>query len=197
MDAIKAINRLKNKGIVTTKDLIKMGVSKPTLTRLVKEKKINHLARGLYIHPDSKVVKPEELDFIVATKIFGKRSVIGGLTALFHYILVEQVPQQIWVIVPSDIKTRSNFYRLIRTKKISNEGIIDNGRYKITSVERTLVDALTYSSKFGIRTAIEAITRAIKRKQTTVKKISDTAIRMKQEKVLKKHWETIIGAISA
>ena len=197
MNTIKAINRLKAKGIITTKELIKMGISKPTLTRLVKEEKINHLARGLYIHPESKVVKPEELDFIVATTIFGKRSVIGGLTALFHYVLVEQVPQQVWLIVPSDIKTKNNQYRLIRTKKISSEGIIDNGRYKITSLERTLIDALTYSSKFGIRTAIEAITRAIKRKQTTIKKLSNTAIKMKQQKVLTKHWETIIGVISA
>jgi predicted transcriptional regulator of viral defense system len=197
MNTVKIINNLKTKGIVTTKDLLKMGISKPTLTRLVKEEKINHLARGLYIHPDSEVIKPEELDFIVATRIFGKRSVIGGLTALFHYVLVEQVPQQIWLIVPSDIKTRDNQYRLIRTKKVTNEGVIDNRRYRITSIERTLIDALIYSSKIGIRTAIEAITRAIKRKQTTIKKISDTAVKMKQDKVLKKYWESIIGAISA
>jgi predicted transcriptional regulator of viral defense system len=128
---------------------------------------------------------------------FGRDAVVGGITALFHYDLIEQVPTQTWVIVKKRTRTKDKRFRLIPMDKISREGIIQNKSYRITSIERTIVEAFVYANRIGLRTAIEAITRAIKRKLTTINKISNTARKMKQEKALIKNWETITGAISA
>lgn len=197
MNKDKILAKLKNKGIVTLSDLIKMGLSQPTVSRLALSGKIQHLSRGLYIHPDSKVVKPEELDFILACIKFGGKAVIGGISALFYYKLIEQIPHQTWVIVPSNIICTDHRYRLIRSSRKLKHGIIKNNKYKIVSIERALIESLLYANKFGLSTAIEAITRAIRRKQTTIKKIAEMAKKMKLEKTLAKHWESIIGAISA
>jgi predicted transcriptional regulator of viral defense system len=197
MDTNTLLTRLKNKGIVTTKELTKHKISEATLSRLVKSGQLERLTKGLYIHPESTAIKPEDFDFIFACTKFGRASVIGGITALFHYDLIEQVPTQIWVIVKKGTRTKDKRFRLIPMDKINREGIIQNKNYRITSIERTIVEAFVYANRIGLRTAIEAITRAIKRKLTTINKISNIARKMKQEKALIKNWEAITGAISA
>jgi hypothetical protein len=63
--------RLKSKGIVTTKELIKHKISEATLSRLVKSGQLERITKGLYIHPESSVIKPEDFDFVFAcTKIW-------------------------------------------------------------------------------------------------------------------------------
>ena len=76
------------------------GISQPTLSRWVKEGLIHRIARGLYVHPKTKIA-PETFDFIIACAKFAPKSAIGGLTALYHYGLTYQPPGQIWVLVPA------------------------------------------------------------------------------------------------
>lgn len=169
-------------------------ISKSTLSRLATKNKLIRLDHGMYLHPDSKISKIllEERDYAQAYAKFGPDSVIGGLTALFHFGLLEQVPEQIWVIVPQTKQTRDSKYRLIRVKHLSLIGIEKHKFFRITNLERSLVETLKYSSKIGIRTVLTAIHRAVHEKQTTLEKLMDMAKKLGVENILKKHWETII-----
>ena len=95
----------------------KIGIAQSTLSRWVDKGFINHVSRGLYIHPQSSV-SPEYLDFAIACSHFGFKSAIGGLSALFYYGLIEQVPQQVWLIVPPARKDESiqRKYKCLRTQ---------------------------------------------------------------------------------
>ncbi len=197
MDTNTLLAKLKSKGIVTTKELVKCKISESTLSRLVKNKQLERLTKGLYVHPESTIINPEDFDFVFACTKFGKEAVIGGITSLFHYGLIEQVPTQTWVIVRKGTRTKDKRFRLIGIDKISREGIIQKKNYKITSIERAVVEAFVYANRVGLRTAIGAMKTAIKRKLTTLNKITDTAKKMKQEKALIKSWEAIIGATSS
>jgi predicted transcriptional regulator of viral defense system len=106
--------------------------------------------------------------------------------------LIEQVPNQLWMIVPQECKTRISLYRIIRSKTPSNVGIEDHGHYRITSIERTLVEALKYANKIGLRTAIGAIRVAIKDGKTTEVKIGRMAEKLKMKSILVKYWETFV-----
>ncbi len=84
----------------------KTNISQSTLYRWAKKGFITHVRRGLYIHPKSPIL-PEYLDFAIACSHFGPKSAIGGLSALFHYGLIEQIPQQVWLIVLPSRKDES------------------------------------------------------------------------------------------
>jgi predicted transcriptional regulator of viral defense system len=132
----------------------------------------------------------------VACKRFGPRSVIGGHTALFQYGLVEEVPTQIWVLVPPTVRTSSPRYRLIRTKRNLAEGGLSKEGYRITSIERTLLDALVFASKLGERIAITATIKALRQKDTSEKKLYNLAKQMGELSILDRYWQSVLAGVS-
>ena len=86
---------------------------------------------------------------------------MGGLTALFHYNLTSQAPKQTWVLVPPEKRVTSKSFRLIRTKKSLDIGVIEDDSFRIVSIERAIVEGFKLGSKIGERTAIKAARIAI------------------------------------
>ncbi len=188
----KNADSIKDLGIVTAKQIQKkLGISQPTLSRWVKSGDLLKLSHGFYAHPKFEI-PPEELDFAVACAKFGPKSTIGGLTALFHFGLTEQPPAHVWIVVPP-IKAYSNaYYRTLRTKTSSNLGIDTSKFYRITCIERTIIEALKFSTKIGLRVAINAARTALRDGKTTEKKLGEMAKKMKSRAVFEKYWESIV-----
>jgi predicted transcriptional regulator of viral defense system len=185
--------QLKKLGPFSIAQAEKIGLSQQELSRLVKEEKIHRMERGIYLHPKGDI--PREIDFQIAYKKFGPKSAVGGLSALFHYNLAEQVPKQTWVIVPPEKKASSKGYRLIRTKTPLNVGIVEGNGYRIVSIERAIVEAFKLASKMGERTAIHACRVAIQQRQTTLKKIGMMAKELGLTSYFNKYSEAIIGSL--
>lgn len=192
----KVLKEIKKRGVFRIPDAIKAGISQPSLSRLVSEGKIIRLDKGFYIHPDSSLT-PEERDYAVACTKFGQKSVIGGMTALFHYNLIEQVPHRVWVMVPYTTRSSHKLYRCIRTKTNFAEGIEVHRTYRITNLDRTLVEAFRYASKIGLRVAFHATRRALKEKRTTLENIHRQAKKLNLEKFIGRHWEALIAEAQA
>ena len=171
----------------------KIGISQSTLSRWVNKGFIKRMSRGLYIHPQSSVL-PEHLDFAIACSHFGLKSAIGGLSALFYYGLIEQAPEQVWLIVPSSRKDESSQkkYKCLRTHISLRIGIDKKKYFKITNIERTLLEAMKFATKIGQRTAISSARKAFKEGLTTEKKLAQMSSRLKMKNVLKKYWEAIV-----
>jgi predicted transcriptional regulator of viral defense system len=187
------LKKIKSVGFLTATQIQKhLGVSQPTLSRLVKEGRVRRVSHGLYVHPDFEVPS-HEVDFAVACVRFGPKSAIGGLSALFHYGLIDQAPSQIWVITPPEKSDHNRLYRTLRTKTSPREGIDSFEYYRMTSVERTLIEALRFSTKIGARVAINAARRAIKQGLTTEKKLGEMARKLKLQFVVKNYWEAIVS----
>lgn len=188
---VQVLPQLKKLGIFHVWDAKKLGISRPSLSRLVTEEKVIRLGTGLYAHPDFKI-PPEDRDYIIACSKFGPKSVIGGMTALFHFGLIEQIPQRVWVLVPYTQKTSDPLYRCIRTKSDSRKGVEVHDNYRITNLERTIVEAFRYSTKIGLRIAFHAARVAIDQKRTTLSKIYKQARELGLEKFLDRHWEALV-----
>ena len=107
--------KLRRLGVFTLTQGKSVGVSQQYISRLVAAKDLVRLGRGIYLHPEASLDK--DVGFQIAFSKFGSDSAIGGLSALYHYNLAEQVPGEIWVMVPPAKRTRESGYRLIRTKK--------------------------------------------------------------------------------
>ncbi len=183
-------NPLKKLGIFTAKEAIEQGFSQPSISRLAKSGELIRLEQGIFRHRDAKL-NFESLDYVVATKRFGDRSVIGLLSALSYHGLIEQVVEQIWILVPPNIKTNSHRYRCIRVKTNLSIGIERHKQFAVTNIERTIIEAFKYSSKIGLDVAVRAARFALKQKLTSASKIMKQAKEIKMERFIVRHWEAI------
>jgi len=181
---------IKKLGVFTLAQGKALGISQQELSRLVAAKDLVRLRRGVYLHPDADLDR--DVGFQIAYSIFGPDSAIGGLSALYHYNLAEQVPGEIWVVVPPDKKTRVKGYKLIRTKTRLDQEIVNEKGYRIVSIERAVLEALKYITKIGERTAIKAARESLTKGKTTEAKLARAAKRLGLESVLAKHLEVIV-----
>ena len=174
----------------------KASVSRHTLSRWARSGKLHRVERGLYMHPDYPI-DPMELDFAVACKHFGEQAAIAGASALFYYGIISQVPQQIWLVVQQGRKNRINFkhnkYKCLRTATTFEHGIDKKQHFKITSIERTIVESLWFSTKLGPRLAINAARVSLAKGVTTERKIGKIADQLNMKNTLAKYWESIVA----
>ena len=184
------LSKLKSLGVFTAKEAKAAGFSQPTLSRLLKRGQLRRCRRGFYCHKDSDI-PAENLDYVVATKKFGPSTVIGLWSALRYHQLTDRVPNQIWVIVPRDIKTKELLYRCVRVQTSPKIGVIDFKTFRISTVERTIVECFRFATKVGLSTAISAARSALDNRMTTPQKLMKIAKELGLEKYLVKHWESI------
>lgn len=182
--------KISRKGLFTVEEAKNFGISQPTLSRLAKEKLIIRVARGQYLHAeyDNDI---ESMDFSMACRKFGKQAVIGGMSALAHYNLVDEVPKRIWVLVPADVKSKESLYRCIRTTTNLKHGVVNMGKYKIVNIDRAIVEAFKFSSKIGLSIVIKAARRALNSRQTNEKDLLAVAKKLGLESCILKYWEAI------
>jgi predicted transcriptional regulator of viral defense system len=183
-------SKLRKIGLFSLAQAKELGIEQPHLSRLVKKGIFQRVARGFYLHPHAKI-SSDAIEFQIACAKFGPESAIAGLSALFHYRLIEQVPTQTWILVPPHVRSKERGYRLMRTKSDSRVGVNSKKRFNIVSLERALIEGLKFSSKIGERTALKAVRTALSTKQTTEAKLGKTAKELGLQKVLEKYFEAI------
>ena len=71
-------------------------------------------------------------------------------------------------------------------------GIDKKAYFRISNVERTLLEAMKFSTKIGQRTVISSVRKALKERLTTEKKLAQMSSRLKMKNVLQKYWEAIV-----
>ncbi|HCA56581.1 MAG TPA: hypothetical protein DEP46_01220 [Blastocatellia bacterium] len=165
------------------------GISQQDISRLVAKRELVRLGRGIYLHPKPSLGK--DVGFQIAYSKFGPGSAIGGLSALYHYNLAEQVPGELWVIVSPEKKTRETGYKLIRTKTRLDNQIKDEKGYRIVTVERAVLEGLKFITKIGERTAIKAAREALAQKTITEVSLARCANELRLETILAKHLQVI------
>ncbi len=183
-------SKLKKLGIFTLEQAEKLGISQQRLSRFVEEEKIKRVARGIYLHPTADL--DGDVGFQIAGLIFGPDAAIGGISALYHYNLAEQVPGHIWVVVPPQKRTAKYGYKLIRTKVRLDKEIRTEHGYRIVSIERAILEGLKFITKIGERIAIKAARNALAKGQTTELKLGKAAKELGLESVLIKYLEVIV-----
>ncbi|MBP9936751.1 MAG: type IV toxin-antitoxin system AbiEi family antitoxin domain-containing protein [Pyrinomonadaceae bacterium] len=182
--------KVKKLGVFTLAEGKAAGISQQDISRLVAKRGLVRLGRGIYLHPNASLDK--DVGFQIAYSKFGPGSAIGGLSALYHYNLAEQVPGEIWVMVPPEKRTRETGYKLIRTKTRLDKQIVDEKGYRIVTVERAVLEALKFITKIGERTAVKAAREALATRKTMETKLAKAAKELGLESVLAKHLEIIL-----
>jgi predicted transcriptional regulator of viral defense system len=175
MNAKSPLSRI-GTGPVTAKELEGRGLSRSELERLLADGEIVRLGRGVYQLASADI--GDENQFRAVTKRIRGPSSVCTLSALAYYNLTDEIPKQVWLMVGVGRKSSLKDVRLFRTRNPHwNIGIEAADGYKITTVERTIVDCLSYQHKFG-NLGVDALKHALKDKKTTLNKIVAIAERL-------------------
>ena len=149
------------------------------------------VGNGIYAKPED--LEGIEGDFYRATLLGGSRSAICLLSALKYYGLSEQIFGGTWILLPyTAYLPRKKFLKSIRARNPRwRIGITKTSRFKITSIERTIVDAFRYRRLVGVPTAVYALKTALREKQTAKEKIFSMAKKLSADKIILPYLESI------
>lgn len=168
--------KLRNR-LFTWKEAKQLGVSWNEVQRQIKNGEIERVSRGVYRVPADDI--DEEEQFRIATIRLGENSAVCLISALAFYGLTDVIPRSVWLLVPVEKHTRFKGVRLFRKRVPQfNIGIKHMHGYSITSVERTLAECLLRRKHIGTNIAVEALRNGLSKKQTTLSKVLDTAIKL-------------------
>ncbi len=154
------------------------GLSKASLTRMVKAGILDRLSRGVYQVGGANDGTGEDRYKVAALRC-GSPSAICLVSALEHYHITDEISRQVWVLVPAAKRVASKDLKLIRSRDPKWDiGIQKTEGYWITTLERTLIDTLLYRRMIGSQVAIAAIKQAVDQKKTKLGKVYDMAKKM-------------------
>jgi predicted transcriptional regulator of viral defense system len=156
-------------GHIRTCDLVKAGIPRIALTRMVRSGEIERIARGVYVLPGGKVTENHSLAEIAGRVPEG---VVCLLSALRFHGITTQNPSEVYLMIPSGTRTpregRTRF-RVFRAGGASlREGIIETRiegvNVRISDVAKTVADCFKYRNKIGLDVAMEALTECRRRR---------------------------------
>jgi predicted transcriptional regulator of viral defense system len=150
------------------------GLTQYAIRKLLDAGEIERLERGLYRSVDEDL-SDEEL-YRLAIKRVGKPAVVCLLSALSYYELTDTIPKQVWLMVPKEKRVKSSSIKLYRARDPQWKiGVVSKDGYSITSLERTIIDALTLKALVSPRFGVDALKTAISSKKTSTNKILQIA----------------------
>lgn len=181
--------------MLSTSDALAAGISRTTLSNLVKEGKLERIAHGQYILPDS---LPDEL-FILQQRI--SKMIYSHETALFLHNMAEKTPARQSVTIPSDAKLPSTFigdYKVYYVKPDLFElGLTSlpskmEHQIKAYDAERTICDILRSRSRIDDQTVAAAMRNYAVRKCKDLNKLSRYAEVFRVTKLIRQYLEVLL-----
>lgn len=191
----KIILKMKeNNGVITYNDIKKMKIDKKVIVRLLDNKQIERIEKGIYILPDS--IGDEYFN-----KIYGKNAIYSHMTALYFHNLCNRVP------MIYDITVTKKYYGVLdNDKKVFlhkvNKELLDLGKIKIRSpqgqevnaydIERCLCDCLKDKEIIASEYIKEAFTIYFKKMKKDTFKIMKYSKKLGIEKEMHDYLEVLL-----
>ncbi|MBH2006233.1 MAG: hypothetical protein I8H75_02635 [Myxococcaceae bacterium] len=146
----------------------KEGISYKKLRIWLQQRRIEQLERGIFRATGARDYCETDL-FKSALLRIGEPSAICLLSALAYYHLTDEIPHKTWIMVPRSKRSKQPDLRLVRvTHPYFEIGIVSQTGLRMTSLERTLVEAITKSRYLGKSIGFQALNQALLEKKTTL-----------------------------
>ena len=191
----KALNLLKERGTMRSRDLAEMGISREMLRYLYKKGIIERSGRGLYRLGGQ---MEEHRTLIEASKLVPK-GVICLLSALRFHEIGTQEPYEVWMALPNSAwRPRNKVLRLrfvYPSGRAFSEGIevhnFPGGKILIYNPAKTVADTFKFRNKIGLDVAIEALRDCLRSRKTTRDELWQYAKICRVQKIMKPYLEAL------
>jgi predicted transcriptional regulator of viral defense system len=193
------IDSLKKRGIMATREIQKLGVSRQYIRNLNANGRIERIARGFYMLPDQEF---SEMQSIVEVSKQVPKGVFCLLSALRIHNFTTQNPFQVWIAIERRAwkpQTKSNTQvRYVRFSgqaftsgvEVKNIGGIE---VKVYSAAKTVADCFKYRNKTGLDVALEALREGWKNKLFTMDELWKYAIICRVENIMRPYLESMVS----
>lgn len=160
-------------GVVRSRDIERLGVSREYLRRLTMNGVVERIGRGLYALPDA---EPSENRSLVEAAHLVPRGVVCLLSALQFHQLTTQLPREVWLAVDRRAWKPVPGGPPLRIVKFSGpaltEGVeqhrIEGTLVRIYCPAKTIADCFKYRNKIGLDVALEALRDGWRERKATM-----------------------------
>lgn len=192
----KLIDHVRRNGVIRASELAEKGIPSIYLTRLVRERRLERISRGLYRLPESDTT--EHFTLMQAAKRV-PHGVICLLSALSFHDISTQLPHQIWVAIERgkwEAGIRDLPLRYFEfSGKSFHEGIephdIHGVPVKIYCPAKTIADCFKYRHKIGLEVALEALRDCFRERKCTHEELWHYAKVCRVANVMRPYLEAI------
>lgn len=183
-----------NNGVITSNDIKQMGIDKKVIARLLVDKQIERVEKGIYI-------LPETIGDEYFNKTYGKNAIYSHMTALYFHNLCNRVP------MIYDITVTKKYYGVLDNDpkvllhKVDKE-LLNLGKMKIKSpqgqdidvydIERCLCDCLKDKNTIASEYIKEAFNIYFKEMKKDTFKIMKYAKKLRIEKKMHDYLEVLL-----
>lgn len=196
MNTLTIINNLLNEncGIIKTSDAVRAGISRMSLSLLVKSGRLERIAHGQYILPDD---MPDELYMLQQRS---EKIIYSHETALFLHDMAERTPLLHSLTIPNTAKLSpalSEGCKVYYVKpELHNMGLCAvmskmGNEVRVYDVERTICDVLRSRNRIDTQVFSTAIKSYASRKNQDWNKLRDYAENFHVIKLLRQYLEVL------
>lgn len=187
---------LENNGILRVSTAIRLGIPKYVIYNLVKHGELVKEGNGLY---RIRAIEPLGDPDLVQVSLRVPKSVICLLSALYYYDLTTQIPHQIYIALPRDVKNPTIDHPPIRAFHFSEksylagigEQTIDGVKVKIYGREKTIADCFKFREKIGVEIAREALKDYLSQPRPNIQLLIKYAKVNRVENVMRPYLEAL------
>jgi len=189
-------DNLKKKGILRTRDIEVLGISRAFISKLRKQGIVKKVSRGLYSLPDTDYSKSHSLAE-VAKQI--PKGIVCLLSALSFHGFTTQLPHEVWIAIDFKARKPKWFGTPVRIVRFSGDAL-EKGveKHRVYDIEikvycsaKTVADCFKYRNKIGLDVALEALREGWKEKRFTMDKLWKYAKICRVTKIMLPYMESL------
>ena len=192
----QAIKLLQKQGIVRLSEFKEAGITAATISRMVEDRDVIRLSRGLYQLPDAPLDANHSL--AEAAKRVPK-GVVCLASALAFHELTDQLPQVVWMAIGTKDwapKEGSPPIQIVRfTDALLTDDVItvqiEGVPVKIFGVAKTIADCFRHRRTVGQSVALEGLQEALRQRKATPAEIARHAERGGVATVMRPYLEAL------
>lgn len=165
MKKIKAdilVEKLEKKGVLRTKEIEMLGISRAYLGKLERKGIVKRMVRGQYSLPDMAYSEHHTLAE-AASQV--PKGVVCLISALSFHGFTTQIAHEVWMAVDTKARKPAVPDIPIRIVRFSGDALVEgveihrvyNVEVKVFSAAKTVADCFKYRNKIGLDVALEAL----------------------------------------
>lgn len=188
----------RSRGLVSARQVAKLGIHTQILSRLVKEGRLERVARGQYRPANQPVTEHHGLALAAAVVPGG---VICLLSALGFHGLGTQLPFEVWMAMDRRARRPALRYPPLRVVRFTGPALtagvethtVEGQSVRVYNVTKTLADCFKYRNKIGLDVVLEALGEAWRKRCFTMDEIDRFARICRVERVMRPYLEALVG----
>ena len=193
----KVLELVKKAGVLRPRDLDPYDIPRTYLSRLCTAGKLQRIARGLYVLPDSGITEHHSL--AEACKRVPK-GVVCLLSALRFHELTTQAPFEVWLAIGEKAWRPRMEYPPLRIVRFSqatlNAGVekhqIEGVAVHVYTPAKTVADCFKYRNKIGLDVTIEALKECLRSRRCSVDDLWHYADICRVRNVMRPYLESLV-----